>query len=76
MARRKGKRVTRKTISGDSRRALGVKMKTGAAKTGAAKSAYSVMNGRFRVLSPLVAPTTDKKALAAAVSSVVAKMKS
>lgn len=65
--------MTRRTSHGDSRRTVGVKSKGGGATQ---KSAYSVMNGRFRVLYPLAQTTTDKRVLAAAVSSVVAKMKS
>lgn len=61
-------KVPRRLPHGEARRAV--------MKAKGPKSAYSVMNGYFRVLFPLAQTTTDKRALAAAVTSVVAKMKS
>jgi len=67
---RKGAKVIRKSSHGDSRRAAGVR-----AKGGVHKSAYTAMNGSFRVLFPVTPTKTSKRVLSSAVSSVVAKMK-
>ena len=70
MATTKGKKVIRRIPHGDSRRAVGVR-----SKGRVQESAYSAMNGGFRVLYPLAPTKTSKKRLSAAVSSVVGKMK-
>lgn len=69
--RKRGAKVTSKPHHGDSRQAMGVRT-----KGRAQKSAYSILNGHFRVFFPIGPTTTDKRVLSAAVSSVVAKMKS